>query len=332
MMFRATGTLTTVAVLVLAAVLGAWPTTTQAQTKFFSSSSRGGGEGAKQNAQVTSLQGENDRMNACTAAGMVYAPTHASANAQGCVPNFTFTNGATVNNGLTVNSGGATISGGATVNGAATMNNGATVNNGLSVPSGNVNVTNRVTAGQLYVGSGNVGNIPTCTGDNKIQWNGTAWTCVNDALGATAATTETDPQVGSLTNGKLCRSNGVQVICDATVPTSNAYTLPPACGTSQKLRWNGSGWECATDQGLTAESDPQVGSLQSGKWCTSDGSSVNCTSAAPSGSTTTTTGGCSSNTGNPCSCGSRCGGSGTYNCSGSCVNCSYNSDDDRGDW
>ncbi|MBI1363477.1 MAG: hypothetical protein GC134_05795, partial [Proteobacteria bacterium] len=92
----------------LAVTLILVPSAALAQTKFFSSSSRGGGEGAKQNAQVTSLQGENDRMNACTAAGMIYAPTHVSANAQGCVGNFTFTGGATVDNGLTVNSGGAT--------------------------------------------------------------------------------------------------------------------------------------------------------------------------------------------------------------------------------
>lgn len=298
-----------------------------AQSKFFSTSSRGGAEGAKQNAQITSLQSENDRMNACTAAGMIYAPTHAGANAQGCVANFTFTgnlgvdqqltvgNGATVNNGLTVNSGGATV------NGATTLNNGATVNNGLSVPSGNVDVTNRVTAGQLYVGSGNVGNIPTCTGDNKIQWNGTAWTCVNDALGATAATTETDPQVGGLVNGAMCRSNGSQVICDAAVPATSAYSNPPACPGSQKLYWNGSAWTCIADQGLTSESDPQVGTLQNGKWCTSNGSSVNCTSSPPSSAPA-----CSN-----CNTLCACGGTSLdcYNCH--CYICS-GGDDDFGDW
>ena len=34
---------------------------------------------------------------------------------------------------------------------------------------------------------------------------------------------------------------------------------------------------------LTSESDPQVGTLTNGKWCTTDGSTVNCTSDAPSG-------------------------------------------------
>ncbi|MBI1364022.1 MAG: hypothetical protein GC134_08550 [Proteobacteria bacterium] len=304
----------------LGAALVALPENALAQSKFFSSSSRGGGEGAKQNAQVTSLQGENDRMNACTAAGMIYAPTHASANPQGCVPNFTFTNGVTVDNGLTVNSGGATV------NGLATLNNGATVNNGLSVPSGNVDVTNRVTAGQLYVGSGNVGSVPTCTGDNKIQWDGTSWTCVNDALGATAATTETDPQVGGLTNGALCRSNGAQVICDAAVPASSAYTNPPACPGSQKLYWSGGAWSCIADQGLTSESDPKVGSLTSGKWCTTNGSTINCTSDAPSGTTTTTTGGSCVSCSSICGCGGVLTGCSTC----SCYSCSGG--DDGGDW
>lgn len=34
---------------------------------------------------------------------------------------------------------------------------------------------------------------------------------------------------------------------------------------------------------IVTESDPQVGTLQNGKWCTSNGSSVNCTSNKPSG-------------------------------------------------
>lgn len=55
-----------------------------AQNKFFSTSSRGGAEGAKQNAQMTAFQSEFQRMNACTAAGMIYAPTHVAADADGC--------------------------------------------------------------------------------------------------------------------------------------------------------------------------------------------------------------------------------------------------------
>jgi len=56
-----------------------------AQSKFFSTPSRGGGDGAKQNAQITTFQNELQRMNACTAAGHVYGPNHANADSNGCI-------------------------------------------------------------------------------------------------------------------------------------------------------------------------------------------------------------------------------------------------------
>lgn len=62
------------------------PDLVQAQSKFFSTSSRGGVEGAKQNVILTVLQNEQQRMNTCTAAGMLYGPTHPQANANGCIP------------------------------------------------------------------------------------------------------------------------------------------------------------------------------------------------------------------------------------------------------
>ncbi|MFV2057862.1 MAG: hypothetical protein ACC707_15455 [Thiohalomonadales bacterium] len=37
------------------------------------------------------------------------------------------------------------------------------------------------------------------------------------------------------------------------------------------------------DNGITSESDPQVGTLTNGRWCTSNGTLVNCTSIAPTG-------------------------------------------------
>jgi hypothetical protein len=210
-----------------------------------------------------------------------------------------------------------------------------------------------VTANQLFVGSGNVGSIPTCTSAQKLQWNGTAWTCVTDNIGATAAT-EVDPKVGTLTNGRWCRTNGAQVICDVNVPV--------ACGTAQKLQWNGSAWSCIADQGLTSETDPKVGTLTAGKWCTTNGSVINCTSDAPSGTTTTTSGGasCGPNMSGSCgnnntyshgqtwvasaSCGwSSCGPTTNYYCQ--CFNgsrnvtgtspgpyCSLGCSDDFGDW
>lgn len=245
-----------------------------AQSKFFSTSSRGGAEGAKQNAQLTTLQTENERMNACTASGRIYAPTHPNRDANDCIPHLALdpTSGAaTFTNSVTINSGGANITGNSTFNNALTVGGATTVNNTLNVTGtstfgNNMTVNGRVTANQLFVGSGNVGSIPTCTSAQKLQWNGTAWSCVADQIGATAAT-ETDPKVGTLTNGRWCHTNGSQVICDRPAPL--------VCGTTQKLRWTGSTWECI------AETDPKVGTLTSGKWCTTNGSTINCTSDAP---------------------------------------------------
>ncbi|MEQ8829847.1 MAG: shufflon system plasmid conjugative transfer pilus tip adhesin PilV [Alphaproteobacteria bacterium] len=133
--------------------------------------------------------------------------------------------------------------------------------------------------GQIQI-SGNIfGPPPTCNPTTeKLRWTGTAWECAAETAGG-SGTGEVDPKVGSLVNGRLCRSNGSQVLCDQSYPASHAWVIPPSCGGGYKLRWTGSTWECLSD----SESDPQVGSLQNGKWCTSNGSSVNCTSDPPSG-------------------------------------------------
>lgn len=55
------------------------------QDRWIVTPSRGGAEGAKQNAQVTTIINEFSRMNACTGVGQIYAPTHASAGSNGCV-------------------------------------------------------------------------------------------------------------------------------------------------------------------------------------------------------------------------------------------------------
>jgi cytoskeletal protein CcmA (bactofilin family) len=333
-----------------------------AQSKFFSTSSRGGAEGAKQNAQLTTLQSENERMNACTAAGRIYAPTHPNKDVNDCIPHLTLdpTSGAAAfTNGVTVDSGGTTVTGNSIFNNNLTVGGTTAINNSLNVTGtstfgDNVTVNGRVTAGQLYVGSGNVGSIPTCTSSQKLQWNGTAWTCVTDNIGATADT-EVDPKVGTLTNGRWCRTNGTQIHCDVNVPVS--------CGTSQKLYWNGSAWSCVADQGITSETDPKVGATTSGKWCRGTGSQVTCDQDPPSGSTTTS-GGSASCPGTTLYWGSGCGasvpgtahggvrnvshscdcskqGSATYSCnngswvlgSHSCSWCSCSGgDDDFGDW
>lgn len=55
-----------------------------AQSKFFSSPGRGA-DNARQNAQMITLQGEHERMNACTASGHLYGPNHPNADPNGCI-------------------------------------------------------------------------------------------------------------------------------------------------------------------------------------------------------------------------------------------------------
>jgi len=57
--------------------------------------------------------------------------------------------------------------------------------------------------------------------------------------------------------------------------------LPETCITGEVIGWDGSSWTC--DSVITSELDPQVGTLTSGKWCTSDGTDIDCTSNEPAG-------------------------------------------------
>lgn len=73
-----------------------------------------------------------------------------------------------------------------------------------------------------------------------------------DGTWAAPSISETDPQVGTLTNAKWCTTDGTAIDCTADAP-------------------------------VTAETDPQVGTLTNGKWCTTDGTDIDCTSNAPTG-------------------------------------------------
>jgi len=52
------------------------------------------------------------------------------------------------------------------------------------------------------------------------------------------------------------------------------------CSANQILKWNGSLWACANMDTIT-ETDPQVGTVNAGKWCIGDGTSVQCTQNPP---------------------------------------------------
>ena len=55
----------------------------------------------------------------------------------------------------------------------------------------------------------------------------------------------------------------------------HALMEPTMCEEAQKLVWNGSAWGCQS------EVDPEVGTLESGKWCAADGDRIVCNKDAP---------------------------------------------------
>ncbi len=146
--------------------------------------------------------------------------------------------------------------------------------------------------------------VGTLTASKWCTTDGTSVNCTSNA----PVTTESDPKVGTLTASKWCTSDGSAVNCatnapvtsesDPTVTASvkdgvdfsellNGVGLymgykpnNAACSDADLLSWDNtnSRWICSTP---ATESDPQVGTLTATKWCTTDGTSVNCTSNAP---------------------------------------------------
>ena len=101
--------------------------------------------------------------------------------------------------------------------------------------------------------------------------------------------------------GNLTVDGTLNATISETDPTVNALgkaTL--SCATGELAKWNGTIWKCASDEDtdttlseaqvdafvsnngyLTTESDPQVGTLINGRWCTTDGSLINCATMSP---------------------------------------------------
>ena len=90
--------------------------------------------------------------------------------------------------------------------------------------------------------------------------------------------------------GTCTAGNSIRVINqDGTVTceTDDGITVEtdPQVGAVTAGKWctgDGAAVQCSQNPPLLSESDPQVGTLTSGKWCTSDGTTVNCLQNAPS--------------------------------------------------
>lgn len=103
--------------------------------------------------------------------------------------------------------------------------------------------------------------LSACGASGKVlQWSGGAWVCADEA----------DPTVG---------------------PHALVTKTPPFCHeVNAKLIWSpdaGGSWKCVTDQTgdtspyITAETDPTIQSVASGRLCYGTGSKIACDSAAP---------------------------------------------------
>lgn len=118
-----------------------------------------------------------------------------------------------------------------------------------------------------------LGKAPLSCGLNQIpKYDGSNWGCADDAN-----TQLSEAQVeGFVTNGAINLAAG-STLNGASISTgAHTSSLPWASITSRP-----GGLDDGDDVGITAEADPQVGTLNAGQWCTSDGSAVHCTATPP---------------------------------------------------
>ena len=154
--------------------------------------------------------------------------------------------------------------------------------------SGNWNIgaqiTNAITAGtltelQTVSGLSNVLNIAQAPRTSKYIVQGTSDSGLPNAQ-----------FLGSLGTGLLknITSTGVPVI--ATPGSDYLVTeTDPKISTLTSGKWcttNGSVVACTTDAPVLTEVDPKIGTLTNTKWCTTNGSIINCTSNSPTTSET----------------------------------------------
>jgi hypothetical protein len=80
----------------------------------------------------------------------------------------------------------------------------------------------------------------------------------------------------------------------ATIPNpGHSFSQIETCGANKILKMDSSGsaWTCGNDDvGITSETDPEVGTINDGKWCVGVGTQVVCTQNAPSADWATMTG------------------------------------------
>lgn len=177
---------------------------------------------------------------------------------------------------------------------------------------GNVAIGNITPSAKLHVDGAIISN-------SIIQATGKIYSEGNEVL--TSLSAEQDPKVGTLTNGQWCYSAGGQVVCSQNAPQARitgtcavgnsirvinqdgtvtcesvsaaGAELDPTVPAAIKdgISWGeitgvpGGFTDGVDNVGIASETDPiasaKIGALNASQWCSSDGTRINCNSAAP---------------------------------------------------
>ncbi len=141
--------------------------------------------------------------------------------------------------------------------------------------------------GLIRDGSNNFGLIGCATGEilkytNDANGDTTigdfGWICATDDAGGGGATTENDLET-QITDVTDIYTNLDGNLDDDDLTDNNLSDLADvsSCADGEILQWNNgtSSWDCVT------ESDPSIGTLTAGRWCTTDGNTIECTALNP---------------------------------------------------
>ena len=155
-------------------------------------------------------------------------------------------------------------------------------------PTGGDVLTYDSMAGKWVAGPGGIGvesdpKVGTTTNGNWCVGNGSQVACTASA----PVTSETDPKISTLTSGRWCTTNGSIITCTQTAPVLTESD--PKVGVTTNGQWcrgNGSAVTCDQSAPVTSETDPQVSATTNGQWCRGNGSAVTCDQSPPTAGVT----------------------------------------------